>query len=163
MTCPDHDQIVDYVDGALPAARVALMERHVIACQGCRLQIAAERELIERMRGLPTQPLARGDFMAGLMSVAGPTPSTISRPIPTKVPATLSCHAPAQYVSVRRSLGFAALAVAGCLSVAVVAANVPTTDTVQTRTPTLRTVDASPENPVPVTTQVTGFRAGSRP
>ncbi len=162
MTCPDHDLIVDYVDAVLPPSQITLLERHVIACQSCRLEIAAERDLIERMRDLPTQPIARSDFMAGLMSVA-PEPTTISRPIPTKAPATLSCHAPAQYVSARRSLGFAALAVAGCLSVAVVAANVPTNDTVQTRTPTLRTVDASPDGPLPVTTQVTGFRAESRP
>lgn len=163
MTCPDHDLIVDYVDGVLAPTQVTWLERHVVACQGCRLQIAAERELIDRMRDLPTQPLAQGDFMAGLMSVAGPEASTISRPIPAKSPATLPCHAPAQYVSVRRSLGFAALAVAGCLSVAVVAANVPNNDTVQTRTPTLRTVDATPDNPNPVTTKVTGFRAGPQP
>lgn len=162
MTCPDHDQLVDYVDGALPSSQVSLLERHVVACQGCRLAIAAERDLLERMRDLPTQPMAQGDFMAGLMSLAGPDSSTISRPVPQKVPATLSCHAPAQYVSARRSVGFAALAVAGCLSVAVVAANVPSTDTVQTRTPTLRTVQAT-QNPAPATTQVTGFRTGPRP
>lgn len=154
MTCPDHDLIVDYVDGMLDRETCAALERHQIACQSCRTTVAAERALIERMRGVPTAPGRNSDFMAGLLSLGdAPTqPMPIARAA-RKAPATLPSHAPAQYVSARKPVGMAALAVAGCLSAAVVAIHVPA-EKAQVRMPTVRSQSVVTEAPV---ARVIGF------
>lgn len=147
MTCPQHDLLVDYVDGVLTRDESSALERHLVACQGCRSQIAAERELIERMRGVPVTPARGSDFMAGLISLGDlPTePMPIRRRSQGNAPATLPSHAPAQYVSARKPVGIAALAVVGCIGAAVVAIHVPA-DATQTRLPTMRsqTVEQAP-------------------
>ncbi|REF31966.1 anti-sigma factor family protein [Calidifontibacter indicus] len=138
MTCPQQDLLVDYVDGVLSRDASTALERHLVACQGCRAQVAAERELIERMRGVPAAPGHGSDFMAGLLSLGDlPTEPMPVRRAHTNAPATLSSHAPAQYVSARKPVGIAALAVVGCIGAAVVAIHVPA-DATQTRLPTMR-------------------------
>lgn len=144
MTCPGHDLLVDYVDGMLSRSESTTLERHLVACQGCRSTIADERELIERMRGVPVAPARESDFMAGLISL-GDLPT---EPMPVRrgnAPATLPSHAPAQYVSARKPVGIAALAVAGCIGAAVVAIHVPTDSPTQTRLPTLRSQVVDPQ------------------
>lgn len=154
MSCPAHDVLIDYVDGALPPAGSAALERHLVACQVCRMAVGDERELIQRMRGVPMAPARGSDFMAGLLSV-GDLP-TEPLPIRRQAPATLSSHAPAQYVSARKPIGVAALAVVGCISAAVVAIHVPG-DAAQTRMPITRTQQLPQVAPVE---RVVGFDAG---
>ncbi|MBC9956044.1 anti-sigma factor [Yimella sp. cx-51] len=157
MTCPEHDLLVDYADGLLTAKEREPFERHLIACQCCRMEVAAERELLGRLRGAPSAPARESDFMAGLLSLSDlPTePMPVRRPNRTGGSvATLNSHAPAQYVSARKPVGIAALAVVGCLSAAVVAIHVPAPDATQTRMPSRSSL--SPQQVSPA--RVIGFQ-----
>lgn len=52
MPCPP-ERVTAYVDRALDAEGVALVERHLESCAACRDQVAAERELRAQLQALP--------------------------------------------------------------------------------------------------------------
>ena len=156
MICPEHDVLVDYVDAVLDAKTATVLERHLVACQCCRSKVAAERDLIERMRGVPANaPRGDSDFMAGLLSLGDlPTQPMPARRSSSKSPATIPCHAPAQYVSARKPIGIAALAVVGCISAAVVAIHAPVQSGTPARMPVMRSQPATGQAPM---ARVIGF------
>jgi anti-sigma factor RsiW len=55
LSC-DAERVTGFVDGELDAAGAAAVASHLGTCAPCRAQAEAERELRERLRGLP-QPL----------------------------------------------------------------------------------------------------------
>lgn len=116
MTCPDHDLLVDYVDQLVPAAGAVRIERHLVVCQSCRATVDAERELLGRLRGV-AEPGNQEQFLASLRQVGEWEAASPARPGPS-APSTLPENAPAQYVSARRSLSLAALAVVASFGLA---------------------------------------------
>jgi anti-sigma factor RsiW len=56
----DAVRVTGYVDGALPAAERLEVEAHLAGCEPCRAQAAAERALVDAVRGLPHPTLPHG-------------------------------------------------------------------------------------------------------
>lgn len=54
-------QLDDYVDGTLPETERHVVENHVVACAGCRDEVAALRALIDAARALPAEMAPRED------------------------------------------------------------------------------------------------------
>jgi anti-sigma factor RsiW len=59
MTCAP-ELVTGYVDGGLEPAQMAEIEAHLAACESCRSQAAAEREVRGRLLGLLHPPLPAG-------------------------------------------------------------------------------------------------------
>lgn len=51
--------LADYVDGALPADRLAAFEAHLADCASCQAYLASYRETIRLARGAATAPELR--------------------------------------------------------------------------------------------------------
>lgn len=127
------DEVADYVDGLLSRARAEAFERHLVVCQHCAGDVAEQRELVARMRAVAVDSSRRDSLIAGLLDLGElPTePSPVRHP---SGPMTVTCGAPPQYVSARRSVGLAAVAVAGCAGIALMAAHIPVAPTSPTAT-----------------------------
>ncbi|TWP33731.1 anti-sigma factor [Leekyejoonella antrihumi] len=124
---PD-DLLPDYVDGLLSDAEEHAVERHLIACQHCCARVHQERELIARLRAVHLDAGHHQQLMAGLLSLAGDEGSMPREPAFADIratPAMMTTHAPAQYLSARRSVAFTLAAVAGCLGAALTVSQVP--------------------------------------
>lgn len=138
MSCPagSPDQVADYVDGLLDAPRAHALERHLIACTSCRAEVDQQRALIQRLRQVPVDRTRHEHLMAGLLDLArtSPTYDAPAVAVSPTGPAVVTCTAPPHYVSARRSVACAAAAVAGCIGVAIVAAQVPGQGTTGHRT-----------------------------
>ncbi|MFC6713044.1 anti-sigma factor family protein [Branchiibius cervicis] len=117
--------LADYVDGLLTADQELRIEQHLVACDGCRAQVDAERALIQRLRSVRLDAAHHQQLMSNLLSLADPAaPMTTSRG--SSGVSVLSASAPPQYTSARRSVGLAMVAVAGCVGASLVALHGPT-------------------------------------
>lgn len=117
-------ELADYVDGLLTADQELRIEQHLVACDGCRAQVDAERALIERLRSVRLDAAHHQQLMSNLLSLADPAaPMTTSRG--ASGVSVLSASAPPQYASARRSVGLAMVAVAGCVGASLVALHGP--------------------------------------
>ena len=117
--------LADYVDGLLSPEQELRVEQHLVVCEGCRAQVAADRALIERLRSVRLDAAHHQQLMSNLLSLADPAaPMTTSRG--SSGVSVLSASAPPQYASARRSVGLAMVAVAGCVGASLVALHGPT-------------------------------------
>lgn len=121
------DDLADYVDGYLSPSDELQVERHLVVCDQCREQVAAERALIQRLRTVRLDAAHHQHLMDNLLSLAEP-----ARPPAAPVrgghgPSLVPASAPPQYASARRSLGVAMVAVAGCVGATMVALHAPAT------------------------------------
>lgn len=117
--------LADYVDGLLSPQEELRIEQHLVACDGCRAQVDAERALIERLRSVRLDAAHHQQLMSNLLSLADPAaPMTTSRG--SSGVSVLPASAPPQYASARRSVGLAMVAVAGCVGASLVALHGPT-------------------------------------
>lgn len=139
------ERVADYVDGMLSAQDEYRADIHLTVCQHCRYAVQQERAIIDQLRTVSFDSGGHQQLMAGLLSLAttGPDaplggPAAAGRPaaVPRPAPAVVTCSAPPQYQSVRKSMAFALFAVAGCVGVALVAS-------------TASGVAPSPDNPRP--------------
>ncbi|HWC21458.1 MAG TPA: hypothetical protein VG502_04075 [Flexivirga sp.] len=169
----DHlgERVADYVDGMLSPQDEYRADIHLTVCQHCRYAVQQERAIIEQLRTVSFDSGGHQQLMAGLLSLATTNPETpLGRPAPGPAaarrpsPAVVTCSAPPQYQSARKSMAFALFAVAGCVGVALVAS-------------TATGVAQGPDNPrpaspgraalvrnvsVPKTTEATTDASGSR-
>lgn len=124
------ERVADYVDGMLSDQDEYRADLHLTVCEHCRYAVQQERAIIDQLRAVRFDSGGHQQLMAGLLSLAstgpdGPLggaapaghPGAGSRP----APAVVTCSAPPQYQSVRKSMAFALVAVAGCVGVALVA------------------------------------------
>lgn len=127
MACRHPNDLADYVDGALSPEQALHVERHMVACDTCRQQVAAERALIERLRAVKLDAAHHQHLMNNLLSLAEPVRAAAPRamPRPAHGPSIVPASAPPQYASARRSLGVAMVAVAGCVGATLVALHAP--------------------------------------
>ncbi|AKU17641.1 anti-sigma factor family protein [Luteipulveratus mongoliensis] len=118
------EAVHDYVDGLLDADQTLWVERHLLVCSMCCWQVEQERALVQSLRAFRPDPSRQQDLVAGLLGLAEHTPMP---PVaPRRTPTLVTWDAPPQYQSVRHPVLCALVAVAGCVGVALVVANVPT-------------------------------------
>lgn len=127
----DHlgERIGDYVDGMLDPDAQYRADLHLTVCEHCRYAVQQERAIIARLRSVSFDSGGHEQLMAGLLSLATSDPGSpvgAASPTPAKTPArpapaVVTCSAPPQYQSARKSMAFALFAVAGCVGVALVA------------------------------------------
>lgn len=125
------DRIADYVDGLLPAEEEYRADVHLTVCEHCRYAVQQERAILAQLRSVSFDSGGHQQLIAGLLSLASTEPArplgaaamTPQRPAaaPRPAPAVVTCSAPPQYQSARKSMAFALVAVAGCVGVALVA------------------------------------------
>ena len=71
LTCKEIVEIVtDYLEGALPAAEAAGLERHVATCPGCAEYLEQMRTLAGSLGGLSGDTIPR-EMRAGLIAAFG--------------------------------------------------------------------------------------------
>lgn len=126
------DQVADYVDGLLGGDAAVELERHMVACQTCRAEVDEQRALLARMRSVPVDGQRRDHLIAGLLDLGELPDARGDQSV--RCPATVTSDAPPQYISPRRSVACAMVALAGCAGVALVAAHVPVVSTGGTST-----------------------------
>ncbi len=62
LTCSGlADEVTDYLEHALDARRTLSFETHAVFCTGCRVFLDQTRETIERLRGVPPEPVGAGE------------------------------------------------------------------------------------------------------
>jgi len=123
------DRVGEYVDGLLDADEEYRADLHLTVCEHCRYAVQQERRIIAQLRSVSFDSGGHEQLMAGLLSLASAEPGRplgTTRPAPAKdtvrpAPAVVTCSAPPQYQSARKSMAFALFAVAGCVGVALVA------------------------------------------
>jgi anti-sigma factor RsiW len=52
------DLVTEFLEGALPAARLAEVEEHLVICEGCQAYVEQMRETIRVLRTAPVGELA---------------------------------------------------------------------------------------------------------
>lgn len=125
------DRVADYVDDMLSAEDQYRADLHLTVCEHCRFAVQQERSILEQLRSVRFDSGGHQRMMAGLLSLAatepdgplgGSTPAA-HKPLaaPRPAPAVVTCSAPPQYQSARKSMACALFAVAGCVGVALVA------------------------------------------
>ncbi|WP_446664721.1 zf-HC2 domain-containing protein [Flexivirga sp. B27] len=129
------DRVADYVDGMLSADEQYRADIHLTVCEHCRYAVQQERAIIEQLRAVTFDSGGHQQLMAGLLSLASTdTSSDTGAPLGAApvgrgtsagtarpAPALVTCTAPPQYQSARKSMACALFAVAGCVGVALVA------------------------------------------
>lgn len=125
------DRVADYVDGLLCAEDEYRADLHLTVCEHCRFAVQQERAILEQLRSVRFDSGGHQRLMAGLLSLAATEPDgplgasgpPVHKPIavPRPAPAVVTCSAPPQYQSARKSMACALFAVAGCVGVALVA------------------------------------------
>jgi len=122
------DRVAEYVDGMLDADAEYRADLHLTVCEHCRYAVQQERAIIAQLRSVSFDSGGHEQLMAGLLSLASSEPdaplgaSSQPRSAPARpAPAVVTCSAPPQYQSARKSMAFALFAVAGCVGVALVA------------------------------------------
>lgn len=93
VRCHD-DDLSEYVTGRLGAARSLEWDRHLVACEGCRREVAEERRLREALAGGPSMP---GDLRASLLAMSrelspAPLPGAAPEPLALLAPGAPPCH-----------------------------------------------------------------------
>lgn len=127
----DHlgEQVADYVDGLLSAREEHCADIHLTVCEHCRYAVQQERAIIEQLRTVSFDSGGHQQLMAGLLSLAstdgeaplGGSATARRHAVARPAPAVVTCSAPPQYQSARKSMALALCAVAGCVGVALVA------------------------------------------
>lgn len=62
----------DYLDGLLEGPEEGVVEKHLEACAACRGALEANREVVDRVRGLPTAIRPRRDLWDGIEAATRP-------------------------------------------------------------------------------------------
>jgi anti-sigma factor RsiW len=93
VRCHD-DDLSEYATGRLDADRSREWDRHLVACECCRREVAEERRLREALAGGPSMP---GDLRASLLAMSrdlSPTPMPVVGPEPLTLlaPGAPPCH-----------------------------------------------------------------------
>lgn len=73
------DTLTDYLDGDMTAAEARTLEKHLDACEDCRLVLGQLRRVKNEARALADPPVP-DDLWAGIASRIGPAGSTSARP-----------------------------------------------------------------------------------
>ncbi|MBB2894458.1 zf-HC2 domain-containing protein [Flexivirga oryzae] len=122
------DRVGEYVDGMLDADDEYRADLHLTVCEHCRYAVQQERAIIAQLRSVSFDSGGHEQLMAGLLSLASSesgaplgASSQLSKDLDRPAPAVVTCSAPPQYQSARKSMAFALFAVAGCVGVALVA------------------------------------------
>jgi anti-sigma factor RsiW len=77
MPCLTADRYYAYLDGDLSPAEKSAVDRHLAACEACRLALTARTRIMEAAAGLPAFDLPT-DFATGIMARV-PVPAARSR------------------------------------------------------------------------------------
>ncbi|KRE61161.1 hypothetical protein [Nostocoides sp. Soil756] len=93
VRCGDAD-LSEYAAGRLDAGRARDWDRHLVACQLCRREVAEERRLREALAGGPSMP---GDLLASLLAMSrdlspAPMPAVGREPLALLAPGAPPCH-----------------------------------------------------------------------
>jgi hypothetical protein len=78
------DDLKALVDGELPIARRWVVERHVAACEPCRDEVAAMRQIGDGLRLQPLEPLDAALRARILAAIPDRAPESARRPIPRR-------------------------------------------------------------------------------
>lgn len=110
-----------YVDGALAPDESTCASRHLVVCEMCRADVAAERQVLEQMRAITLDPNRHANLVAGLLAL-DETPAART---PRACVAIIAPQAPAQYSSRGRKLALGALTALTCCGIAVFSSLTP--------------------------------------